>query len=40
MNQSIEERMQSIEDQLKEIKKELEEGLARYKDKSYPFNVD
>ena len=40
MNQTIEERFQSIEDQLKEIRKELEESLARYKDKHYPFNAD
>ena len=40
MNQIIEQRMQAIENELKEIRKELEESLARYKDKSYPFNVD
>lgn len=40
MNQTIEERMQAVEDELKEIRKELEESLARYKDKSYPFNAD
>ena len=40
MNQTIEERMLSIEQQLSEIRKELEESLARYKDKSYPFNAD
>lgn len=37
MNQTIEQRMQSIEDQLKEIRKELEESLARYKQREYPF---
>ena len=40
MNQTIEERMQSVEDQLKEIRKELEESLARYKNRHYPFNAD
>lgn len=40
MNQSIEQRMQTVEDELKQIRKELEESLARYKDKHYPFNAD
>lgn len=37
MNQTIEDRMQAVEDQLKEIRKELEESLARYKDKEDPL---
>lgn len=37
MNQTFEQRIQSIEDQLKEIHKELEESLALYKQREYPF---
>ena len=35
MNQTIEQRMQVVENELKEIRKELEESLARYKDKGW-----
>lgn len=35
MNQTIEDRMQAVEDQLKEIRKELEESLARYKERGW-----
>lgn len=40
MNQTFEQRMQSIEHQLKEIRKELEESLARYKQREYPFKAE
>lgn len=33
MNQSIEQRMLNIEQELSEIRKELEESLARYKER-------
>ena len=35
MNQTFEQRIQSIENELKEIRKELEESLARYRDKGW-----
>ena len=35
MNQTIEDRMQAVEDELKTIRKELEESLARYKDRGW-----
>lgn len=37
MNQTFEQRIQSIENELKEIRKELEESLALYKQREYPF---
>ena len=37
MNQSIEDRMDSIEQQLKELRKEMEESVARYKQREYLF---
>lgn len=37
MTQTFEQRIQSIEDQLKEIRKELEDSLALYKQREYPF---
>lgn len=40
MNQTFEQRIQSIEGQLKELRKELEESLARYKQREYPFTND
>jgi len=39
MNQTIDDRMQAVENELKEIRKELEDSLARYKDKSW-LSVD
>lgn len=35
MNQTIEQRMQAVERELKQIRKELEESLARYKDRGW-----
>lgn len=40
MTQTFEQRIQSIENELKELRKELEESLARYKQREHPFKAE